>query len=127
MATDTQWVTTVLDEAAAIVEAEWMRLEHDEDLWEREAAGLLAELPATRPCRPRIGVATVQRRWSGDWQPQEPRPGGPRRWPAHQVWATQRSPPGHEGYRRKSLSHSGGDARGTPTNSQRLASRPPAV
>jgi len=97
MVTATRWVSTVVDEAAAIVEAEWMRLEQDEQLCACEIAGLLAELPAPRPYRLRSGVATVQRRCSGDPQPQQPRPGGPRRWPAPHVWATQRSPPGHAG------------------------------
>ena len=38
MATHTAWATSLLDEAAAIVEAEWIRLQQDEALWEREFA-----------------------------------------------------------------------------------------
>ena len=34
MATNTAWVSSLLDEAAAIVEAEWMRLQQDETLWQ---------------------------------------------------------------------------------------------
>jgi hypothetical protein len=34
MATDTQWATAVLDEAATIVVVEWMRLNQDEQRWE---------------------------------------------------------------------------------------------
>ena len=49
MATSTAWATSLLDEAAAIVEAEWMRLQQDEALWERELADLPADLPAPRP------------------------------------------------------------------------------
>ena len=49
MATNTAWATSLLDEAAAIVEAEWMRLQQDEALWERELADLLSEMPAPRP------------------------------------------------------------------------------
>jgi hypothetical protein len=49
VATNTQWATSLLDEAAAIVEAEWMRLQQDEALWEREVADLFSEMPAPRP------------------------------------------------------------------------------
>ena len=93
MATDTQWATSVLDEAAAIVEAEWMRLRQDEALWEREIADLVAEMPAPRPCPPRVGVTTTQRRWSGQPMPDHRRRCPPRRWLPVPVWATQRSPP----------------------------------
>jgi hypothetical protein len=92
MATDTQTATALLDEAAAIVEAEWMRLEHDAELW-REVADLFAEMTAARPAPPRPGVTTTARRRPcrpmGDVPPHWPRPG---RLPMH-VWATQRSPP----------------------------------
>jgi len=59
MATDTQWATSLLDEAAAIVEAEWIRLQQDEALWQRELADLAADLPSRvgrpteRHCRTR--------------------------------------------------------------------------
>ena len=62
-ATNTQWATSLLDEAAAIVEAEWMRLQQDEALWERELADLFSDIPAPRPCPPRVGVTTTARRW----------------------------------------------------------------
>ena len=62
MATDTAWATTLLDEAAAIVEAEWIRLQQDVALWERELADLPAHLPAPRFRPPRIGAATTVRR-----------------------------------------------------------------
>ena len=46
MATDTQTATVLLDEATAIVEAEWMRLQQEEeDLW-CAVADLFAEMPA---------------------------------------------------------------------------------
>jgi len=61
VATDTQWPNTcVLDEAAAIVEAEWIRLQQDEALWERELADLPADLPAPRPGPPRVGATTTR-------------------------------------------------------------------
>jgi hypothetical protein len=93
MATNTQWATSLLDEAAAIVEAEWMRLQQDQAQWERELADLLSELPAPRPGPARFGVATTQGRRSG-----QPMPEDRRRWPARRspptpIWATQRSPP----------------------------------
>ncbi len=93
MATNTAWVTSVLDEAAAIVEAEWIRLQQDEALWEREVADLFAEMPAPRPGGPRVGVTTTQRRWPGQPVPDDRRRWPMRRWPATPVWATQRSSP----------------------------------
>jgi uncharacterized membrane protein len=97
MATDTQTATALLEEAAAIVEAEWMRLERDEDLW-AEVADLFAEMPAPRPRPPRAGVAPTQSRRSG-----QPLPDQRRRWalrggPLLPVWATQRSPPRTGGF-----------------------------
>jgi hypothetical protein len=89
VATDTQWATSLLDEAAAIVEAEWIRLQQDEALWERELADLPAELPASRPGQPRVGVTTTaRRRWPGPPMPEDRRRWPTRRWPATPVWAT---------------------------------------
>src|SRR6185312_12731183 len=93
VATSTAWATSLLDEAAAIVEAEWIRLQQDEALWEREVADLPADLPAPRPGPPRADATTTARRW-----PSQPMPGDrgrcpTRPWPATPVWATQRSPP----------------------------------
>ena len=92
MATRTLWATSLLDEAAAIVEAEWIRLQQDEALWERELANLSAEMPAPRPGPSRVGVTITQSRRSG-----QPMPGDHRRWRTRRlplpVWATQRSPP----------------------------------
>ena len=93
MATNTAWVTSLLDEAAAIVEAEWIRLQQDEALWEREIADLSAEMPAPRPGPPRVSATTTQRRRSGPPRPEDRRRWPTRQWPATPVWATQRSPP----------------------------------
>jgi len=93
VATDTQWATSLLDEAAAIVEAEWIRLQQDEALWERELADLPADLPAPRPGPPRAGATTTARRWSGQPMPDDRGRWPTRPWPATPVWATQRSPP----------------------------------
>ena len=82
MATDTAWATSLLDEAAAIVEAEWIRLQQDEALWERELADLPADLPAPRPGPPRVGVTATARRWSGQPRPEDRRRWPTRRWPA---------------------------------------------
>ncbi|UNB52653.1 hypothetical protein [Mycolicibacterium sp. YH-1] len=93
MATTTAWAINLLDEAAAIVEAEWICLQQDVALWERELADLPADLPAPRPGPPSAGVITTACRW-----PRPPRPEDrwwpTRPWPATPVWATQRSPPG---------------------------------
>jgi hypothetical protein len=93
VATCTQWATSLLDEAAAIVEAEWIRLQQDEDLWEREFADLLAETPAPRPAPSRVGITTACRRWPGQPRPDDRRRCPPGRWLPAPVWATQRSPP----------------------------------
>ena len=99
MTTNTAWATSLLDEAAAIVEAEWMRLQQDEALWERELADLLSEMPAPRPGPARDGVTTTARRWSGQPMPDHRGRWPTRRWPPMPVWATQRSPPpGRESY-----------------------------
>jgi hypothetical protein len=93
MATNTQWATSLLDEAAAIVEAEWIRLQQDQALWEREVADLVSELPAPRSGPPRVGVTTTQRRRSGQPMPEDRRRWPTRRSPPTPIWATQRSPP----------------------------------
>jgi hypothetical protein len=97
VATNTAWATSLLDEAAAIVEAEWMRLQQDEALWERELADLAADLPAPRPGPPRVGVTTTTRRWPGQPVPDDRRGWPKRQWPPMPVWATQRSPPSGPG------------------------------
>jgi hypothetical protein len=97
MATNTDWATSLLDEAAAIVEAERIRLQQDQALWEREVDDLFADMPAPRPGRPRVGVTTTARRWPGQPMPDGRRRGPTRRWPAMPVWATQRSPPSTPG------------------------------
>ena len=91
--THTAWATSLLDEAAAIVEAEWIRLQQDEALWERELADLPADLPAPRPGPPRVGATTTARRWPSQPLPHDHHWWPTRRWPATPVWATQRSPP----------------------------------
>jgi hypothetical protein len=93
MATDTAWATSLLDEAAAIVEAEWIRLQQDVALWERELADLPADLRAPRPGPPRVGITTTARRWPSQPLPLNRRRWPARPWPATPVWATQRSPP----------------------------------
>jgi hypothetical protein len=93
MAISTQWAISLLDEAAAIVGAEWIRLQQDEALWERELADLLAETPAPRPGPTRVGITTACRRWPGQPRPDGRRRCPPGRWLPVPVWATQRSPP----------------------------------
>jgi len=93
MVTDTAWATSLLDEAAAIVEAEWIRLQQDEALWDRELADLPSDRPAPRPGPPRVGITTTARRWPSQPLPLNRRRWPARPWPATPVWATQRSPP----------------------------------
>src|SRR4029077_16248447 len=93
MASTTAWASSLLDEAAAIVEAEWIRLQQDEALWERELADLAADLPAPRPGPPRVRPTPPRRRWPSNPRPADRRRWPTRRWPATPIWATQRSPP----------------------------------
>jgi hypothetical protein len=97
VATNTAWAISLLEEAAAIVEAEWIRLQQDEALGERELADLPADYPA-RPGPPAVGVTITRPR-----PPGQPGPADRRRWPvrprhATPVWATQRSPPRDLGF-----------------------------
>jgi hypothetical protein len=94
MATNSVWVDSLLDEAAAIVEAEWIRLLQDEALWEEEVADLCTDMPAPRTAlgRGRL-AATTARPWSGHSMPDDRRWWPTWRRPATPVWATQRSPP----------------------------------
>ena len=79
---------TVLEEAQAIVRAEWMRLQHNDSPCEHPC-----DAPAARACPVAIVTltTTVKRSWLA--QPSRragwPTSGGPQR----QVWPTQRSPP----------------------------------
>jgi hypothetical protein len=87
------WVESLLDDAAAIVEAEWVRLQ-DEARWEDEVADLCTDLPAPRPAPPRTRVtATTARLRSCPSRPDDRRRWPTWRGPAAPVWATQRSPP----------------------------------
>jgi hypothetical protein len=96
---------TVLDEAEAIVRAEWMRLQHDEAPRERAPCAVGSEMPAARP-RP-VTAATVTATL------ERPRPTPPKRWtgwqskaaPQQSVWPTQRSPPLHGGVMPNSVEH----------------------
>ena len=97
MATSTAWASSLLDEAAAIVEAEWIRLQQDEALWERELADLPADHPAPRPGPPAVGVTTTRPRRPGQPRRTDRRRPPVRPRPATPVWATQRSPPREPG------------------------------
>ncbi|ORA27890.1 hypothetical protein BST13_29580 [Mycobacterium aquaticum] len=87
--------SAVIDEAAAIVQAEWMRLMADERS-DRAAASYM-ELPAARTVPTHLGVLTAQHR-NGlsdnafSWGHAEST-----RRRANNVWATQRSPPASDG------------------------------
>jgi hypothetical protein len=94
MVTDTRGATSLVEEAAAIVEAEWIRLQQDEALWESEVADLRSEKPAPRRAAPpHVGVATIPRRRSVRPMPDDRHGWSAWQWPATPVWPTQRSPP----------------------------------
>ncbi len=98
MATSTVWAESLLDEASAIVEAEWIRLQLDEALGERELAGPFAELLAPRPGAPRVGVTTTTPRCPGSSEPARGGRWRMRRWPVTPVRPTQRAPPSPPGH-----------------------------
>jgi hypothetical protein len=81
----------LLDEAEAIVCAEWLRLQHDNALRELDLLGTCTELPAART-RASLAVVAVALDPRGGQQT-----GGSGQWSArrrpHGVWPTQRSPP----------------------------------
>ena len=88
----TQLTSTALDEAAAIVEAEWIRLQRQSSARVEDRFAEPAESPAPHLRRPRVavGVGCVRR------------PGPPVRGMSSrlivkearlEVWATERSPP----------------------------------
>ncbi|WP_131811904.1 hypothetical protein [Mycobacterium mantenii] len=76
-----------LSEAAAIVEAEWIRLGR----LGGPARHAVCELPAARQCRPRTGTA-VSTEPAGRRR-NTPTRGRSARLPVFLVWARQRSPP----------------------------------
>jgi hypothetical protein len=82
---------TVVEEAEAIVRAEWMRLQHDDALDEHAHRAVCSEMPAARPrsFRPVIRTATGKRSGAPRRRPGWP----PRSGPHRRVWPTQRSPP----------------------------------
>ena len=91
-ATETPEGTDAFCEAAAIVEAEFLRFEHDVALWEIEIAELSEERPRQRGCALGTSTCAYQARRSGSklsvlcrhWPPGRHRA---------RVWPTQRSPP----------------------------------
>jgi len=96
---------TVIEEAEAIVRAEWIRLHHDTALREQaRRAAACCEMPAARTCSPTVATSTAilkpSRLWPPRRRPRWPRRGGPQR----RVWPTQRSPPRHRKACRAALS-----------------------
>jgi hypothetical protein len=90
MTTDTL-TTTAIDDAEAIVRAEWMRMEHDDAHSGHEYPTGCSEKPAARPRL--VTCATMPLKWPGP-TPSICRAGwSPTRGPVRRVWPTQRSPP----------------------------------
>jgi hypothetical protein len=83
----------VLDEAEAIVRAEWMRLQHDVPCGSARRMAC-SEMPAART-RPGTTATAIPRRPSPSLPRRESRQ-APRRGAQRRVWPTQRSPP-HSG------------------------------
>ncbi|MCW2691000.1 MAG: hypothetical protein JWR37_5890 [Mycobacterium sp.] len=86
-----QLTSALLNEAAAIVEAEWMRLIRRDE----PPAGLISTPALDRVApRGRLPLSTTTSALSGAPSPTgHPAQRGRRSAPERQVWATQRSPP----------------------------------
>lgn len=84
MTTDTL-PATVLDEAEAIVRAEWMRLQHNSASRKRKLAGACAALPAARGRRPQVALLTAASPRPDARPPEGSKQWSPRRRPG-QVW-----------------------------------------
>lgn len=96
MTTDTPLIAAavlVVDEAEAIIEAEWLRLTRDADQCEHTVCKLHAEQPAARPRPPRRRPTTVARRPPSPSRPRRLTSGPRPRSAAPTVRPTQRSPP----------------------------------
>ena len=94
MVTDTERDDPVLlGEAEAIVAAEWIRLHHDEDTWDRELAELFADMPNPEPPARQSRTTTTLRGRAGPAPPSRTSRWPARGCPRRRVWATQRSPP----------------------------------
>jgi hypothetical protein len=93
--TETVIEEAVIENAEAIVRAEWMRLHHESAPREQARRAACSEMPAARPCPATVATlpAIVKRSRPS---PPRPRTGLPRRGgPQRRVWPTQRSPPQH--------------------------------
>lgn len=93
MTADTDLVGALLEEAEAIVAAEWMRLQQGRQRGERDVTERPAEMPASLPRPPRVATTTAVLGCRGGPQPGYPSAWHARRWPGREVPGTQRSPP----------------------------------
>jgi hypothetical protein len=86
---------TVIEEAEAIVRAEWIRLHHGSAPREQARRAACCEMPAARPCTVTVAtLAAILER--SPLSPPRRRAAWPRRaGPQRRVWPTQRSPPRH--------------------------------
>lgn len=84
---------TAVEEAEAIVRAEWVCLQHDIALRDHARREACYEMPAARTCSVAVSTSTATIKPSQPGLPTRrtrwPRRDGPRR----RVWPTQRSPP----------------------------------
>lgn len=102
--TETVIEESVIENAEAIVRAEWMRLHHDSAPREQARRAACSEMPAARPCPATVATLSAIVKRSRP-SPPTPRTGLPRRGgPQGRVWPTQRSPPQHRRACRTALS-----------------------
>jgi hypothetical protein len=84
---------TVVDEAEAIVRAEWMRLQHDDAMREHLSCAVCSEMPASLPHPVRGATLTATFDRSQPSPPIRRAEWPPRCGPQRRVCPTQRSPP----------------------------------
>lgn len=97
MVTFTQLTPAALEEAAAIVEAEWMRLQRQGAARADDRFAEPAEAPVRHRCPPSVAIGVSCARRPG---PLSVTGTGPGLVPSHarrEVWATERSPPRGQG------------------------------
>jgi hypothetical protein len=104
MATATLLTVDPLEEAAAIVEAEWLRVRQDRAVSMRQVIDRSAEMPAFVLHRVRVRAAIVEQGSPGYPVPDDRSARRPCRRSAMRVWPTQRSPPPNPRELRKVLS-----------------------
>jgi hypothetical protein len=93
MITFTKLAAAAVDEAAAIVEAEWMRLQRQSAARVDDHFAEPAQSPASHRCPPIVAIGVACARRPGPTAVTGMKPKLILREPLRKVWASERSPP----------------------------------